>query len=205
VLALVPRQVAGLVELMWHTGMRPGEACQLRPADLDMAGDVWFYRPRTHKTQRFDRERVIAIGPQGQEVVRRFLSKVPRPKEESPLFSPRDAMAEIRVRRRQDRVTPLWSSHLRAQERGRRARPRKQPGAAYTPNSLRGAVRRGCNAAGIPAWTPNQLRHAAATRIRKVQGIEAARVVLGHASAAITDVYAEIDQRLAERVMAELG
>ena len=205
VLPHVSRPLAGIIELMWHTGMRPGEACQLRPADLDRSGAVWFYRPRSHKTQHFGRERVVPIGPRGQKVLRRFLSRVPAPAPEAPLFSPRDAMAEFRVERRRQRKTPLWPSHLQHQARKRKSTPAKQPSEAYTPNSFLGALRKGCAAAGVPSWSPNQLRHAAATRIRKERGLEAARTVLGHASAAVTELYAEIDTRLAAKIMAELG
>ncbi|MCK6475968.1 MAG: site-specific integrase [Phycisphaerales bacterium] len=43
-------------------------------------------------------------------------------------------------------------------------------------------------------WHPHQLRHNAATRIRRECGLEAAQLILGHSSAAITDaVYAERD------------
>jgi integrase len=52
----------------------------------------------------------------------------------------------------------------------------------------------------IPHWHPHQLRHAAATRLRKEHGLEAARVVLGHAGAAVTELYAEIDHEKARRV-----
>jgi hypothetical protein len=52
----------------------------------------------------------------------------------------------------------------------------------------------------IPHWHPHQLRHAAATRLRKEHGLEAARVVLGHAGAAVTELYAEIDHDKARRV-----
>lgn len=201
----VSRPVAGMIELMWRTGMRPGEACQLRPSDLDTSGSVWFYRPRSHKTDRFDRERVIAIGPEGQEILRRFLRRVPPPDPELPLFSPRDAMAEISATRRSNRRTPLWESHRRAQTRKRRRRPRKQPGQAYTPNSFLGAIKRACVVAGVPPWSPNQLRHAAATRIRRELGLEAARAVLGHSSAAVTEIYAERDQLLAAKAMEQLG
>lgn len=205
VLPHVSRHLAGMIELMWHTGMRPGEACQLRPADLDRSGPVWFYRPRSHKTERFNRERVIPIGPRGQEVLKRFLSRVPAPDAEAPLFSPRDSMAELRAARRKSRRTPLWSSSVERQARDRKRQPKKQPRESYTPLSLQGGVRRACQAADIPTWSPNQLRHAAATRIRKEKGLEAARTVLGHAGAAITEVYAETDTRLAAQVMAELG
>ena len=43
-------------------------------------------------------------------------------------------------------------------------------------------------------WHPHQLRHTAATNIRRQFGLEAAQLVLGHASSKITDaIYAERD------------
>ena len=42
-------------------------------------------------------------------------------------------------------------------------------------------------------WSPNQLRHAAATEVRKQFGLEAAQIILGHSSANVTQVYAERD------------
>ena len=205
VLPHVSRPLAGIIELMWLTGMRPGEACQLRPADVDRSGAVWFYRPRSHKTENFGRERIVPIGPRGQEILRRFLVRVPAPAPEAPLFSPRDAMAELHVEQRRQRKTPLWPSHVKHLARKRKQRPKKEPSEAYTPNSLGGAVEAACKAANVVRWSPNQLRHAAATRIRKEKGLEAARTVLGHASAAVTEIYAEIDTQLAARVMSELG
>jgi integrase len=205
VLPHVQGPVAGMIELMWFTGMRPGEVCQLRPDDLDVSGAVWFYRPQKHKTEHFGRSRVVAIGPRGQEVLQRFLSRVPRPAHDAPLFSPKASMAEFNAHRRQTRGTPLWPSHERAQAKRRKATPRKRPGPAYTPNSFRGAIGRACVAAGVPAWSPNQLRHAAATRIRRELGLEAARAVLGHSSAQVTEIYAELDQSKAADAMKRLG
>jgi len=54
-------------------------------------------------------------------------------------------------------------------------------------------------------WHPNQLRHNAATYLRKEFGIEAARVVLGHSSAAVTEIYAELDRMKAADIMAQVG
>jgi site-specific recombinase XerC len=54
-------------------------------------------------------------------------------------------------------------------------------------------------------WSPNQLRHAAAPEIRRKFGLEAAQVILGHASADVTQVYAERDLRLGENVIREVG
>jgi len=54
-------------------------------------------------------------------------------------------------------------------------------------------------------WSPNQLRHNAATYLRKQFGLEAARVVLGHGSAAVTEVYAELDLAKAADIMEKVG
>jgi integrase len=54
-------------------------------------------------------------------------------------------------------------------------------------------------------WHPHQLRHSAATRLRKSHGLEAARLVLGQKSGAVAEVYAEVDQTKAEKIMAEVG
>ena len=42
-------------------------------------------------------------------------------------------------------------------------------------------------------WTPAQIRHSAATRIRATADLEAARVILGHRHASTTEIYAEQD------------
>jgi integrase len=54
-------------------------------------------------------------------------------------------------------------------------------------------------------WHPHQLRHNAATQIRKEFGIEFARIILGHRSASITEIYAELDDRKAVSIMQKIG
>jgi site-specific recombinase XerC len=49
------------------------------------------------------------------------------------------------------------------------------------------------------------LRHSFATAIRKEHGLEAAQVLLGHARADVTQVYAERDEELAARVAEQVG
>ena len=54
-------------------------------------------------------------------------------------------------------------------------------------------------------WHPHQLRHNAATELRKEFGIEAARIILGHRSAAITEVYAEKNEQQAIEAITRVG
>lgn len=72
-------------------------------------------------------------------------------------------------------------------------------------SSYRNAVRRACVKASVPVWTPNQLRHNAATKARKEHGLEAAQFILGHSNADVTQVYAERDLSKAMKAAKESG
>jgi integrase len=67
------------------------------------------------------------------------------------------------------------------------------------------AVQRACKKAGIPPWSPRQLRHTRATVIRQAFGLEAARTVPGHTDTKVTEIDAERDLELARKVMREIG
>lgn len=54
-------------------------------------------------------------------------------------------------------------------------------------------------------WHPHQLRHNAATYLRKEFGLDVARVILGHSSIAVTEIYAEQDEAKARRVIRKIG
>ena len=54
-------------------------------------------------------------------------------------------------------------------------------------------------------WHPHQLRHTYATRVRKEFGLEAAQILLGHAKADVTQVYAQRDADRAVQVAKRIG
>ncbi len=56
-------------------------------------------------------------------------------------------------------------------------------------------------------WHPNQLRHSFATKVRRMPGggLEGAQVLLGHARADVTQVYAEKNLALAVKLAGEVG
>lgn len=83
--------------------------------------------------------------------------------------------------------------------------PRRPVGVPYTTDSYRRALQRAAKRAGVASWFPHQLRHTAATDVRARFGLEAAQVVLGHHNASITQVYAERDATLAEKVAMAVG
>jgi integrase len=194
----VSRQVWAMIELQRLTGMRPGEVVQIRTADLDMAGAVWSYTPREHKTQHHGHERVVYLGPKAQEVLRPWL----RADRAAYLFSPAEAVEERWARLRAARQTPLTPTQRARRRQPRRSRPL---GAHYTTMSYGHAIAKACQRAGVPRWHPHQLRHSAATRLRREFGLDTARAVLGHASSDVTETYAEMDMTKAAEAMKRIG
>ena len=202
----VSRQVWAMVELQRLSGMRPGEVCILRTCDLDTSGRVWSYVPESHKTEHHGRERRIYFGPQAQEILRPWL----RAELTAYLFSPADAEAERHAELRERRKTRVQPS----QQNRRRKKPRKSPGERYTPDSYRRAIEYAIKTANraaavgqprVPHWHPHQLRHNAATRLRREFGLDVARAVLGHSSPVVTEIYAEMDGAKAAEAMERVG
>ena len=149
--------------------------------------------------------RTVPLGPKSQEILEPFLDRA----DSSFLFSPVEAEKwrnEQRVIHR-NRTTPVYPCELRKrEERSKKARSRKSKrpkGNCYCPDSYRRAISYGIKksnrvrqaadskAESIPNWTPYQLRHTYATRMRQLHGVEAAQLGLGHARTNIVDVYAE--------------
>jgi integrase len=192
-------QVRAMVQVQELTGMRPQDVRNLRTGDLDMTGEVWVYRPWTHKTEHHGHARRVAIGPRAQALLQPFL------KPHAPqayVFVPREAVAALRAQRAQRRKSRRTPSEL---SRPRTADPRRAPKDRYTKAGYEGAITRACRRAGVPGWSPNQLRHSCASRVRRVFGLDAAAAVLGHRLGTVTEVYAEADFGKALQIMRAIG
>jgi len=72
-MAYMPEPVRAMVELQLLTGARPGEILTMRAVDIDRRGEVWAYRPASHKNLWRGHDRVIYLGPRSQEIVWSFL------------------------------------------------------------------------------------------------------------------------------------
>ncbi|MFO0805506.1 MAG: site-specific integrase [Gemmataceae bacterium] len=199
-LPFLPPHVRAMVSLMWHTGMRPSEVCGMTLGRIDRSGATWTYRPAHHKTEYAGKSRAVQLGPKARAVLVEFLQgRILAPDEL--LFSPNrqreERFAQLRAGR-QSKVQPSQVSR-------RKSKPRKLPGEQYVPTAICRAVALACKKAGVPHWFPYQLRHAFGTRVRKEAGLEGAQVLLGHAHAAITELYAERNEALAASIAAKLG
>lgn len=223
VLPHVSAQVRGMIEVQLLTGMRPGEVCQMRSGDLDRTGNVWTYKPGTHKAAHHGHERIVYLGPKAQAVLAPFL----KPEPGAFVFSPADAEDARRRVRHLARTTA--ESCGNGPGSNRRTSPKRQPGECYDVASYRRAIARACEkafpllpdltAGGDPAgarakvkawrkghrWHPHQLRHTAGTRLRREYGLEAAQVILGHKNLTVTQVYAEKNVVAARQIMSKAG
>lgn len=188
------RVLQAMVSLQQLTGMRPNELCMLRPADVERSDEIWEYRPGHHKTEHYDKDRVVYLGPQAQSILRPFLLRA----ADAFCFSPAEAVEEMRRERAAARRTPLSCGNKSGSNQVRH-KPRRKAGERYTPQSYNYAVRRACDKAfPVPAeiaddpqevkkwrashrWHPNQLRHSLASKVRREFGLDAARTLLGHA------------------------
>lgn len=191
----LPPTVAAMVRFQRLTGCRPQDARRLNAAEIDRAGTVWVFRPAKHKGAWRGLSREVYIGPRAQAVILPFLTG----REDAPaVFSPRLAWQE-------------WADRVKAGakfprgEKYERTGPRLAIGDVYPRRSHIRAVELGCIRAGVTPFSPNQLRHAAATEVRERFGLNAAQKLLGHRHASTTEVYAKPLDELAMRVVLEIG
>lgn len=188
--------VSAMVRVQHLCGMRPIEVIGMRRCDINFEGivpevgkfeGVWVYDVADdfNKNAHKDQARVVFLGPKAQTILKRFLSCQP----EEFLFSPKETMRLLR----------------RAGNRSARLQLVHPPGERYKTDSYDQAIGNAVRRAGVPHWTPNQLRHLRATEIRSQYSSDHARVVLGHALAGITGRYAEPDLEKAAKVAREIG
>lgn len=202
--------VAAMIRLQWHTGMRPDEVCSLRTGDLDTSGEVWLYYPLSHKTDHHGKTRIVAIGPEAKKVLKPWLSnklnacvfrpnRVPKADRDAGPHYTTDSYRRA-IHRACDRAFPP-PKRLQRQyvEANGRKKWRLQTEAEWRAALGEKAWAELEQWREDHRWSPNQLRHAKATELRKRYGLEVARLALGHSSADMTAVYAERDlERLVE-------
>lgn len=191
--------VRAMVQVQELAAMRPQDIRNMRTGDIDMAGDVWIYRPWTHKNEHHGQVREIAIGPKAQAILTPYLQpNAPQ----NYIFSPKVAVAAVRERRARGRKSKRTPSQL---ARKPKPKPKRQPRDQYDKNTYTRAVTRACEKAEVQHWHPHQLRHNTATKIRKRYGLEGAMAVLGHKYGLVTEIYAERDFQKAIEIMREMG
>lgn len=180
------RHVAAMLRVQALIGCRPGEIAAMRWADIDKTPIVidgvalWTYRVAASatKTAHHGRSITYPISPRAQAILTEFQA-VPN----ALIFSPAQSMAE----------------------RGRSRKTAPAFGPQWTARAYRNAVVRACELAGVPYFTPHEIRHGAITRAAEAHGVLAAQRLANHSSAATTARYLHTDDDAAYRVAARIG
>lgn len=229
----VSKQVWALVQLQMFTAARAGELVRMRAGEIDRSGKVWVYTPAEHKTAHHGHKRTIYFGPKAKEVLGEFLLRPDGQFLFCPAEAEKQRREVAHENRTTDMSCgnrpgtncsdnprrPPGESYTVASYRRAIARACDQAFPAPEPLAQRDDEtaqewRERLTADQSKAlavwrrshrWHPHQLRHTAATELRKEFGLEAARVVLGHRSAAVTELYAEIDHAKAVEAMLKVG
>lgn len=171
---------AALAWLQWHAGMRPGEACALKAAEVRRDGTAlwgrhlvrlpdpaaWVLQPGQYKTRHRGKFLAYVLGPRARELLAPWLADAAGP-----------------------------GAYLFAS--GRRE--------CYREDSYRLAVYRACDRAGVPRWAPNQLRHAYISRVEREYDVLDACKAAGHSSPDTTLGYVHADLTRAAEIAARMG
>ena len=181
VLPFLSSTVADMVRVQVLTGARPQEIRLMRAGDFEtVSPDLWYYRPSEYKTEQFGGEKIVSIGPRAIAIL------APRISGKEPgeyLFAPSEANAEKNARRTPDaQKTP---SRL-ARDARRAENPLRRFNGCYRRDTYALAIKRACIRAGVPVWTPYQLRKLRGTELDRAFGAETAAAVLGHRDVATT-------------------
>ncbi|QEL18283.1 tyrosine-type recombinase/integrase [Limnoglobus roseus] len=188
-IAALNRTVGEMVKLQLLTGMRPSDVFNMTGAevfrtgivklggtarDLDKAG-VWVYVRKVHKTDRFGHVRVIILGDEAKAILEPRLTRVPN----VPLFQPIESVAE---------------SYRKDTLDMKRSRPGSRAyNVKWTRQSYAQAIERAAEKAGVPKWTPYQVRHLVAVETQAEFDLDAARAKLGQKSISVAARYADFD------------
>ena len=171
------------IKILRATGARPSEICRMKISDIDRTDPkIWVYRLKNHKTMRYHKRRVLAFGVKEQAILLPYLDKKD---PDSAVFTPLDAVSELKKVRRDARKTPIPPSQ-KARDRQRKQHPRikEQLNTISVGKVLKAAILKANKQLPpdqqIPRWTLYQLRHAFLTQMTEIHGEDTAALLGGH-------------------------
>jgi integrase/recombinase XerC len=187
-----------ILELLYATGIRVGELCGLRLADVDLAADT------VRVLGKGSKERVVPFGEPARVALLDYLVKgraAMLPGTDQP--APGGGRGEARTTPASGRDGPAGSPARRSDGAGDREalffNRRRRP---MTQQDVRGMLERYRVAAGAPAGTsPHTLRHSYATHLLEGGAdLRAVQELLGHVALTTTQTYTHVSNERLRRV-----
>ncbi len=189
-LPFCPPVIQDMMRVQFFCVMRPQDVCSMHRDGLDTSGDIWLYRPFTHKTQWRGKKLVKAVPKIAQEFLVHRLET-----ETGYLFDPEEARAWGREQARKTRGERKTKLFRCEQKRLEAKKSNRRCSGCYSVGGYRTAIARAterAHEAKVPVipFSPNQIRHAAVTWIdENVVHPDAAQKLAGHDKATTTDIY----------------
>ena len=137
-LPFMPQMISDMVQIQRETAMRPGELWIMRWCDIDTTDNEWVYEPQEFKEQRHVDYKAIGLTEKCKQILGRYKD------------TPADAIIFSQIRNTQEMGrTNLhqFKTHL------------------FDRKKFADFVAKAAKKAGVPHWTPYQLRHSGATEI----------------------------------------
>ena len=204
--------VATMIRTQYLCGMRPGEVCAMREDEIDRSGDIWWYRPESHKGEWRGQDLVKAIPRTAQTHISEFIK---RAGQGGYLFKPQDSIKWFQKQAFEEstRNTPRYPCEVarlrRDKELRRRRKRQRPPGEHYTTASYRRAIDKGFERAELEGlelerFSPNRLRHAILSFVSGKINQQSAQRYAGHKRLETTSIYVEIQKQELEVVAHQL-
>ena len=230
--AFLPPTVAVMVRLQLLTGMRAAELCAMRSGDVDTGGPEWIYRPGSHKTAHLGKVREIPLGPRAVGLLRPLLladlaapifspARAEAERREAAAAKRTTPAGQGNARGKNRKRRPTKVAGDRYDTAGYRQAIEYATAQAFPPppelarrrgeRAPQWRARLGARWADLLAfrksvhWSPHQLRHQFATRVRRQFGLDHAQKALGHSHAAVTETYAKVALEKALEVARAIG
>lgn len=144
---------------------------------------------------------MVALGAAAQAVIEARLAGRTFG-DADPLFSPRRQREELFAAMRAKRKTKVQPSQVSR----KKAKGKRLPGERFNANAIGHAVGKACKKAGLPLWSPYQLRHLKGAELREKFSLEHVRAALEHSHASLSAHYAKgADGKLAVEVATTAG
>ena len=166
-----------LLELLYSSGLRASELCDLRESDFDMDGGF------VKCTGKGRKERVVPLGEEAKRAIENYITFA-RPK-----------LLESRAVKTSSTRIAKTTSRQSASRRGVQNLFLNDSGSALSRVSLGQIVKTHATRCDLPIWvSPHTLRHSFATHL--LQGgadLRAIQEMLGHADIATTQIYTHVE------------
>ncbi len=73
VLSFVSEVVSDMIQLHWLTGMRSDELTRMQRSKIEIKKPIWLFVPQKHKTESIGKKKVIALGPNAQRILSKYM------------------------------------------------------------------------------------------------------------------------------------